>query len=61
MAYEISWLPKAEERYQQIVDYLYQGWIDKVVVKFIAIIQQKLSQIETRPKMYRRSAKRNIY
>ena len=46
MAYEIIWLPKAEERYQQIVDYLQEEWNDKVVIKFIAITQQKLSQIK---------------
>lgn len=61
MAYEIIWLPKAEERYQQIVDYLQEEWNDKVVIKFIAITQQKLSQIKQRPKMYRKSEKRNIY
>lgn len=61
MAYEISWLPKAEERYQQIIDYLQQEWNDKVVIKFITVTQQKLSRVKLHPKMYRRSAKRNIY
>ena len=52
MAYEIIWLPKAEERYQQIIDYLQQEWNDKVVIKFIALTQQKLSRIKLHPKMY---------
>ncbi len=61
MAYQIIWLPKAEERYGEIIDYLQQHWNDKVIADFIAKTNTKLLQIKVRPTMFRRSAKMNVY
>ena len=61
MAYEIIWLPKAEERFAEIIDYLGKNWNDKVIADFIRKTNHKLSQIKQRPKMFRRSDKMNIY
>ena len=61
MAYQIIWLPKAEERYGEIIDYLQQHWNDKVIADFIAKTKTKLLQIKVRPTMFRRSAKMNVY
>lgn len=61
MAYEIIWLPKAEERFSTIIYYLEQNWTEKIVADFIRKTNQKLFEIQQRPKMYRRSAKISIY
>ena len=61
MAYEIIWLPKAEERFDTIIYYLEQNWTEKIVTDFIRKTHQKLFEIQKRPKMGRRSAKMGIY
>jgi plasmid stabilization system protein ParE len=61
MDYQIIWLPKAEERYQQVIDYLQQHWNDTVIKKFILQTEKVLAQVQQQPKMFRRSAKMGIY
>ena len=61
MAYEIIWLPKAEERFDEIIEYLHQHWDDKAVRSFIKKATEKILQIAERPKMFRRSAKMGIH
>jgi len=61
MAYQIVWLPKAEERFDEIIDYLEKNWNDKVIADFLQKTNQKILQIKQRPKMFRRSQKMNIY
>ena len=61
MDYQIIWLPKAEIRYQEIIEYLEYNWNDKVIEKFIAQTEKVLSQIKQRPTLFRRSAKMNIH
>jgi plasmid stabilization system protein ParE len=61
MAYEIIWLPKAEERFDEIIDYLQQNWNDKVITAFIHKTNKSLSQIKRRPEIFRRSQKMDIY
>jgi plasmid stabilization system protein ParE len=58
MAYEIIWLPKAEDRFDEIIEYLKEHWDDKTVSSFIKKTAEKLSQISDRPKMFRRSEQR---
>ena len=41
MAYEIIWLPKAEERFDEIIEYLHQHWDDKAVSSFIKKATEK--------------------
>ena len=45
MAYEIIWLPKAEERFDEIIYYLQENWSEKVVINFISKTNQKLFEI----------------
>ena len=61
MAYEIIWLPKAEERFDEIIYYLQENWSEKVVINFISKTNQKLFEIKLRPAMFRRSDKMGIY
>lgn len=35
MARQIIWLPKAEERFEEIIIYLQENWSDKEVTNFI--------------------------
>ncbi len=61
MAYEIIWLPKAQERFDEIIEYLQIHWDDKVISSFIKKTAEKLLQISERPKMFRRSKKMAIH
>ena len=61
MEYEIIWLPKAEERFQEIIEYLEYKWNDKVIAGFIERTETVLRQVQRRPTMFRRSSKMNIH
>jgi plasmid stabilization system protein ParE len=61
MDYQIIWLPKAEERFEQIIDYLHVHWNDVVIKKFVLQTEKVLRQVQQRPKMFRHSAKMGIY
>ena len=61
MAYEIVWLPKAEERFDEILLYLERNWEEKVIRSFIQNTEEKLAQVKQRPKMFRRSPSKNIH
>ena len=61
MDYEIIWLPKAEERFQEIIEYLYYKWNDKVIADFIKRTETVLRQVQRRPTMFKHSSRMNIY
>ena len=61
MEYQIIWLPKAEERFQDIIEYLEYKWNDKVIADFIEKTETVLRQIQRRPTMFRHSSKMNIH
>ena len=61
MEYQIIWLPKAEERFQDIIEYLEYKWNDKVIADFIEKTETVLRQIQRRPAMFRYSSKMNIH
>ena len=61
MEYEIIWLPKAEERFQEIIEYLELNWNDKVIAGFIEKTENVLRQMQLKPTMFRHSAKMDIY
>jgi hypothetical protein len=44
-----------------VIDYLQQYWNDTVIKKFIVQTEKVLAQVHQRPKMFRRSAKMDIY
>jgi plasmid stabilization system protein ParE len=35
MAYQIIWLPKAEQRFDEVILYLQKNWTEKEVINFI--------------------------
>ncbi len=45
MEYLIVWLPKAEERFQEIIEYLEYKWNDKIIADFIEKTETVLRQI----------------
>ena len=61
MDYQIIWLPKAETRYREIIEYLEYKWNDRVIERFIVQTEKVLNQIKRRPTIFRRSAKMNIH
>jgi plasmid stabilization system protein ParE len=61
MDYQIIWLPKAEQRFQEIIDYLEYKWNDRVIENFITKTNTILYQIKRNPTLFRKSDKLNIY
>ncbi len=61
MAYKIVWLPKAEKRFEQIINYLEQNWSDKEVEEFIKSTNAIISIISINPKAFRYSKSKKIY
>ncbi len=58
MAFEIIWLPKAEERFDEIITYLIQEWSEKVVEQFVERTNEVLLLISQNPELYRKSSKK---
>ena len=61
MARQIIWLPKAEEKFDEIIAYLQNNWTEKEVSNFIKRTEKVLQLILAFPKLYRRSKRKNIY
>jgi plasmid stabilization system protein ParE len=61
MAYEITWLPKAEQRYDEIIDWLSTHWTDKEIYNFMKRTHEVLGFISTNPELYRKSGKGKIH
>ena len=58
MARQIIWLPKAEERFDEIIFYLQKNWTEKEVSNFIKRTETVLNLISAFPRLYRRSKKK---
>lgn len=52
MPKEIFWSPSSEKDFAQILEYLYQNWDNKVVLRFIDRMDDLLIQISYYPKHY---------
>lgn len=61
MEYQIIWLPKAEERFEQIITYLKNEWSQKEVNNFKELTKQAVNQIKLNPKQFKKSRKKSIY
>ena len=61
MARQIIWLPKSEERFDEIIFYLQKNWTEKEVSNFIKRTETVLNLISAFPRLCRRSKKKNIY
>ncbi len=60
MAYEIIWLPKAEQRYEQIIEWLYENWTAREIENFVARTDEILELISISPEIFRVSERKNI-
>ena len=60
MANKIVWLPKAERRYEEIIDWLHEHWTDKEIAKFVASTDEVIELIRINPEIYQPSEKRHI-
>ncbi len=58
---QIIWLPKAEERFDEIISHLQKNWTEKEVSNFIKRTEIVLNLISKFPRLYRRSGKKSIY
>ena len=60
MAYEIVWLPKAEQRYDQIIAWLSENWTSREVQNFVFRTYEILDLISVNPDLFRMAGKKNI-
>ena len=60
MAYKITWLPKAEKRYDEIIAWLENNWSGKEIANFISRTDEVLKLISVHPETYKLSEKKNI-
>ncbi|MBL7689973.1 MAG: type II toxin-antitoxin system RelE/ParE family toxin [Flavipsychrobacter sp.] len=61
MAYEIVWLPKAEQRFDEIISWLQAHWSDSEIIDFLYRVEEVLELIAENPELYRRSEKADIH
>lgn len=61
MDFEIIWLPKAERRFAEIIEYLQYKWNDKVITDFIKKTERVLQQVKRNPRLFRHSGQMNIH
>ncbi len=61
MAYKITWSPRAEKRFDEIITYLLENWTEKEVRNFVLRTDEVLEMIVTYPSLYRKSEKKNIH
>jgi plasmid stabilization system protein ParE len=61
MAYKIIWLPRAEKRFEQILNYLEQNWGNNEVKAFIKRTNAIINIITHNPKAFRYSKSKRIY
>ena len=61
MRYEIIWLPKAEQRFDEIISWLRQNWTDREIDNFIDRVIEVLDLVRLNPRIYRYSGKGRIH
>ena len=62
MVKEITWAPLAVETYESTISYLYHKFGEVAAKKFVQQVDDRLTLIATRPKMFRPAGKRrNTY
>jgi len=52
MTERIIWSPKAEKDLENILDYLFENWGQKITVRFLDNISYLIKQIENTPERY---------
>jgi plasmid stabilization system protein ParE len=52
MPKQIIWSPLSERDFENILEYLYNEWDEKVAIKFIDIIDILIKQISINPKQF---------
>ncbi len=61
MAHKIVWLPRAEQRFDEIILWLQTHWSDKEIAHFIKRTEEVLHLISRHPELYRKSKKAGIH
>lgn len=61
MAYKIVWLPRAEQRFDEIISWLAATWTEREIVNFINRTNDVLLLISQNPDLYRKSQKAGIH
>jgi len=58
---EVFWTEKAIETYNNVIDYLYLEWTEKVVSNFVQKTHKTLEIISTNNVKFRSAGKRNVH
>jgi plasmid stabilization system protein ParE len=61
MAFEIIWLPRAEQRFDEIIDYLEREWTAKEIKTLIAKTNTVLAILSVSPTTFRKSPHKKIH
>ncbi|HLG35761.1 MAG TPA: type II toxin-antitoxin system RelE/ParE family toxin [Bacteroidia bacterium] len=61
MALSITWTEEAERTFAVIIKYLLEHWTEKEVRHFISETNRVIAHITVTPRMFRRSARKNIH
>ena len=52
MPKKVIWSPQSESDLGNIIEYLFNNWDDKVVFKFVDIVDELIDQISKNPKQF---------
>ncbi len=61
MALKVIWLPKAENNFQIVIDYLESNWTTKEVQNFVQLTDKTIKYIKIFPRLFRKSKKNNVF
>ena len=58
MALKVIWLPKAEQNFQSVIDYLESNWTTKEVQNFVQLTDKTIQYIKIFPRLFSKSKKK---
>jgi plasmid stabilization system protein ParE len=61
MAKEVRWTLEAVDRFQDVIDYLETEWTEREIINFIAATNNIIRLISERPRMFRKTNKRDVH
>ena len=61
MAKEVVWTLKAEETFDEVIDYLENNWGEREIENLVNSTNRVIELISNHPKMYRKTNRENIH
>jgi plasmid stabilization system protein ParE len=60
MEYRIAWLPRAEKRFDEIINYIKANWSENNAKNFVQYTNQTINLILLNPLLFQESSKKGI-